>query len=181
MKKTIIFLALIIAFTCCKNNNEDLFVKTFNHAKTIKLSSQPVILKKSEIFFSHLFEMKYVNGLILIGDVSEFYTMKIVDLNQKTIKNFAKRGKGPNEINAQGCRYSIDNKNNRLFITDGFTYYFYSIDSLKANKYNPSVKFIPNLKDDNFFGATTFCNGFIVGGIFVKKFGLACHTLLLID
>ncbi|WP_281299291.1 BF3164 family lipoprotein [Flavobacterium limnophilum] len=172
MKKTFIYLCLIIAFTNCKNNNEDLFLKTFNHAKTIKLSSHPVILKKSDVFFSHLFELKYVDDLILTGDPSEFYTMKIVDLNHKTIKNFARRGNGPNEINAQVCWLSIDNKKNRLLISDNFTYYSYSIDSLKANKNDPIDKFTYNIKENKFIGSTTFCNGFIVGGLFDKKFGL---------
>jgi len=172
MKKIIVFLSFITVLTNCKNNNTDEFVNAFNHTQIIKLSSQPVILKKTEVFFSHMFEMKYVGGLILVGDASEFYTMKIIDLKQKTVKNFGKRGRGPNEINSQACRYSIDNKNNRLFVTDGFNYYFYSIDSLKAGKYNPDIKLSPNFKGDNFFGSTTFCNGFIVGGMFEKKFGI---------
>jgi hypothetical protein len=170
MNKKIYFLILTVFFFNCKNNNDE-FVDLFKQTKTIKLSSKKVDLNKTDLFFSHMFEMKYVDDLIIISDPSESYTMKIVDLKEKKIKNFLKRGKGPNEMPSQSNWFSIDNKNHVLYITDGFNYYKYSIDNVKSENYTPDLIFKPVFKNYGFIGSTAFCNGFLVGGLYDKKFG----------
>jgi hypothetical protein len=170
MQKKIYTLFFIILFFNCKDNNDE-FVDTFNQTETVKLTSQSVDLEKTDLFFSHMFEMKYIDDLIIINDPSQSYTMKIVNLKDKKIKNFLKRGRGPNEMPSQSNYFSIDNKNHVLYVTDGFSYYTYSIENLKSENYTPDLIFKPNFKDYGFIGATAFCNGYLVGGLFNKKFG----------
>jgi hypothetical protein len=172
MRKYIYVLILTFFLINCKNSNDDKFVDSFNRTETIKLSAQSVDLDKSEMFFSHMFEMKYYEGLIIISDPSELYNMKIVNIKDKKIKNFLKRGHGPNEIPSQASWFSIDNKNHFLYITDGFNYYKYSINNLKTEKYTPDLIFKPVFKNYGFIGATAFSNGFLVGGLYDKKFGV---------
>ncbi len=171
MKKILLFLVISV-FTNCTNTKSDEFENSFASTTLIKLASKPVILNNTDLFFSHLFEMKYVDDLLIISDPSEFYNMKIVDIKQKTVVDFAKRGRGPNEMNSQSSWYSIDYNKKRLYVTDGFNFYFYAISDLKRQHFKPIETLKPRFTNDNFFGSTAFCGGYIIGGMFEKKIGI---------
>lgn len=161
-KKTILAIISIIVISC-ENKNKDNFIIAFDKLPTEKLTSKPVTLKKSELFFNSMFDMVYANDLIFISEIQDSeYEMKIVDLKKSEIFNFAKRGRGPNEVRSRGCSFSVDYSQNELYVIDRNVCLIYSIDSLKNGNFSNNRKIDIELNKALFLRAT-YCSGNIVG------------------
>lgn len=168
--KKYIFLFYLLFFFGCSTALEDKFVNSFQQVKTIKLDSQPVKLEKGALQLSYMFEMIEKDNLLIINEFPDpQYCMKIVDLTKGTVRNFGKKGKGPNEIQSGSCNFSIE-KNN-LYVFDRINYFKFSIDSLKNGIDIPESMFCFRPKETTFL-KTTYSNGFVVGGTISKRVGL---------
>lgn len=169
--KAKILMMLIIIFSSCKKTNEDKFINTFDQTKTYSISSKTVPLK-SELVFSSMFKMSYLNDLLFISEIKDpDYEMKIVDLKTGSVRNFAKKGEGPDEIKYQGSNFSIDVKKNNLYLIDGPTYLVYNANGIKDKKDTLISKFSVDVNEDRFM-ESTYYNGYIIGGLHEKRFGL---------
>lgn len=161
---------LLLLASGCATVPEDEFVHSFEQTKTIELQSQPVKLKNDNPFLSYMFEMIYSDSLLFINEFPDpEYCMKIVDLRNKTIRNFAKKGKGPNEMQAQACEFSMDYLNRNLYVTDHSNYYIYPIDSI-LNYKDIHLSDFPFRPEEASFLKTTYCNGYIVGNTITSRF-----------
>ncbi len=111
----------------CDKKHGDNFIESFEKTKNILVSSEPVVLQKSNLFFSTMFSMTVVNNLLFVNEIKDpEYNMKIVNLKTGSIKNFAKRGRGPNEVSSRGVDFSVDYENNKVFLIDGLKGLSYS-------------------------------------------------------
>lgn len=157
--------------SCTTKSNVE-FVDAFDQKETLELQSTPIVLKQDNPFLSYMFEMKYSDSLLFVNEFPDpEYCMKIIDLRNNTIHNFAKKGKGPNEMQAQSCEFSVDYLNRNLYVTDHNVYYVYSIDSLLNNKYIPINKFSFRPEGVDFL-KTTYCFNYIVGNAIKNRFAL---------
>ncbi len=171
MKIKLLSLITIVMISCTKNKKTPLF-NDFQSVSTKKLTNSEKIFFKSNLFFSHMFDMKFCNDLILIQDLNSKHLFKIANLQNYSLTNFGKRGEGPGELNTQAAHGSFDYKNNLLFITDNQKYYIYNVDSILNGNQKPFKKF--KFKFDNdFYLSSTYCNNdLIVGGMMEKRFGI---------
>lgn len=166
------FIILLVALSlACKEDNKIEFIDFFENTETFELKSHILKLQNDSLLFSKMFEMKYLDDIILVSDPSKNYTMKIVDLEKNRFYNFGKRGEGPNEMNSQISRFTVDYNKNLFYVNDNFKYYNYSVDSLKKGITSPNSYFDFSAENDGFIGSTTFCKGKIIGGMFNNKFG----------
>ena len=168
--KLIILLILIILVSGCNLVPKDEFIDAFEKIETIELQAIPISLEHSELFLSYMFEMVYSDSLLFVNEFPDpEYCMKIIDLRNNTIRNFAKKGRGPNEMQAQACEFSVDYLNRNLNVTDNFFYYIYSIDSILNNKDAPVNNFSFRHEGVDFLN-TTYCSNYIVGNAVKNRF-----------
>ena len=173
MKKIILNFMVIILLASCTANIEDEFTHFFNDTPNFNLKSESIILdSKKDVFFSHVFSIKYIDDLLILNDPSSDFVLKIVDLKKSKTRNFAKKGRGPNEIISQLCYFSIDYVNRELYVTDNNKYHIYKIDSLLKGVDTPISSFHFKPKEGTFL-SNTYCNGeLIIGNMFKNRFGL---------
>lgn len=170
MKIKILLLALIIS--SCKNKNEDKFTSCFDQTTTYSIKSKPVKLQESELVFSSMFKISYIDHLLLVSEIKDpEYEMKIVDLKKGTIRNLGRRGNGPDEIKYRGSNFSIEPQKKTFCVIDGNNYLVYRTDSIKDNKDLPFSRFTLDVKEGQFMESTYF-NGNVIGGLHDKRFGL---------
>lgn len=166
------WLIISLLVSGCIDNSKDEFINSFKQIQTIELQNSQIRLNKGNPLLSYMFEMIYSDSLLFINESPDpEYCMKIVDLRTKTIRNFAKKGKGPTEIQAQACGFSVDYLNRKLYVTDRKYYYVYSIDSLLINRDIPLYSFPLKPKEATFL-KTTYCNNYIVGSAIANRFAL---------
>lgn len=172
--KKLFFLILILTLVACGNKSDlkDEFISSFSDIKTFEVNSQQVKLEKSKLFLSFMFKIVYWNDLLFISEAPDpEYSMKIVNVFNGNVRNFAKKGRGPNEIAYQGCDFFINELDKEIYISDGFKYFSYSLDSLKIGLDLPKSKFSMSSIKDRFM-ENTYCNGFLVGGMHNQRFGV---------
>ncbi len=170
-KHRICLMFFILLFGCVTDPGDE-FINSFKQTPTIELQSIPIKLKQDTPFLSYMFEMIYSDSLLFINEFPDpEYCMKIVDLRHNTIRNFAKKGKGPFEMQSQACDFSVDYLNRNLYVTDHSFYSIYSIDSLLCYKDNPQSRFSIRPQEGSFL-RTTYCNGYVIGSGIKNRFAL---------
>lgn len=156
----------------CKYQSTDEFVNAFDHTPKFELKSEQIDLVKCSTFLSYLFEMEYSDSVLIVNEFPDpKYCLKIIDLRTKKVRNFAKKGKGPNEIQAQACDFKIDRKSRNLMISDHKCYYTYPIDSL-LNQHDIPVSSFNCQPEKVSFLKTVYCNGKITGNAIENRFAL---------
>jgi len=170
MRIQLIIIICLLVSACSTNDDE--FIESFKNVETIELTAKEVKVDQSSLILSYMFEMEYVDSLLIINEYPDKdYCLKIVDLKTGTLRSFAKKGKGPNEIQAQSCNYSVDQINNELYITDRNTYYVYSIDSLMNEIIKPTSSFSVRIKNIPFL-SSSYCSNKIIGSTYENKLGV---------
>ena len=163
---------LILVFVAC-GKKEDEFKSSFANVDIVNLNSQEVRLK-TDISFSSMFKMEYCDSLLIVSEIRDpEFDLKIVDLERGTVRNFAKRGKGPGEIKNRAVNFSVDKENKNLYLVDGKDVLIYSFDSLKRNVENPFKSFTMKLEEFRMRENTYFQDNIIgVFGIDHQNFGI---------
>ncbi len=162
---------IILTLLCnCSSSPKDEFVNAFKDTPVIKLESEQIELKHSKPYLSYLFEMVYSDSLLFVNEFPDpNFCMKIIDLRTKSVRSFAKKGKGPNEMQTQACDFLTDQTNRNLMVSDHRRYYVYPIDSLLDGHDSPSsVLSFP--KEKISFLKTTYCNGYFIGNAIENRF-----------
>lgn len=145
------------------------FKEHFDGVEEKHLVSEKVnIVDNSEAPFAQIPEMLYVGGLLIVNDIHPNYTMKIIDLKTNQVRNFGKKGRGPNEYQSPFSKLAINHHEKKLYISDFPTYRIYDIDSLKNGYDKPLSSFRIHSEDLRFL-ISTYNNGYIVGNTYQDK------------
>jgi len=173
--RKITFFIYIALFLGCQKQQEqvyDEFQSSFKDTKTESVVGENIALDMNELFFSYMFEMTYINDMVLINDFDSEYNLKIVDLENKSVRRFGKKGRGPYEMKSAMSSFSIDYVNNLVYVTDNVNYYQYSSDSLKVAIDDP-LKYFEIKNNGGAFIYSTYANGNqVMGSMFEKRIGL---------
>ncbi len=166
-------LLFFVFICCCFSAISQKKIKTyFKDVSTLELKSQEVkIINNQDIFFSNIIAMNYIDDLLILTDQDPTYAMKIVDLRTNTVRNFGRKGRGPNELQRNISIFSTDYVTRKLYVNDLPNYCVYAIDSLKKGIDDQVLKFkIPVGKES--YLSSTYCNGNIVGSTFINRIGI---------
>lgn len=167
--KKILYLFLIIIGCSTKEENKlnDYLKKTISiHLEGVKID----LKNNREVLLNQAPEMTFVDGLLFINDRDPSFVMKIIDLKNKTIQNFGKKGKGPDEYQSPYSKISMNLLTKELYTVDYGTYRVHDIDSLINNKNSKSLF---RLSDSNFgFLRSVRYNNYIIGNTIENRFAL---------
>lgn len=162
----------IVLFTACSEpplgaNFREYFSKT----ELVELTGETVVLTEGEKPLSYLFNMTFFDSLILVNEFPDReYTYKLIDLRDKSVRPFGKKGEGPNQLLSDAFYFSVDRKENRLYLTDQVHYYIHDIDALKSGRDTPAAKFTIDQQEKRFMGSTVHVDGYVVGSMHHKRF-----------
>ena len=159
-------------FTACSEpphgtNFKDYFSKT----EVVALKGETVALMEGEKPLSYMFNMTFFDSLIMVNEFPDReYTYKLIDLRDKSVRLFGKKGEGPNQLLSDAFYFSVDQKDKRLYLTDQVHYYIHDIDDLKRGQDEPAKKFTIDQQEKRFMGSTVHVDGYIVGSMYHKRF-----------
>lgn len=166
-------LLVLICLSCSFEKKNESLLTSFEDKKVIHLSSQKIPIQMDGLIFENLSQIKYIDGLLFAVDPpGREYCMKIINLKNKRIRNFLKKGRGPGEIRTINPSVSYNYEKKELVVTDNINYFTYLIDNLKNgidvadNKL--SLKFD---KAERLFDAI-YCNdGYMLGSLMKSRLG----------
>ena len=168
---TYLFSIILIA-ACSENPRGTDFKDYFSNTEVVEIKGEAVDLVEREKPLSYMFNMTFFDSLILVNEFPDReYTYKLIDLRDKSVRPFGRKGDGPNQLLSDAFFFSVDQKYNKLFLTDNIHYYIYNIDSLKKGVDQPLEKFTIDQQDKRFMGSTVHVDGYIVGSMYHKRFG----------
>lgn len=163
---------MLLFLFSCNSEQEDKFKKCFNNTPIINIKSSALKLDQSKAILGYMFNMIYFDSLLFVNDYPDpQYCMKIVDFRRNTVLPFVKKGKGPNEIPAQSCDYSIDKIRRLLYVYSPSKYQVYCIDSIINSNLTP-IENYSTINDSMKFHSYIYIEGNLIGSINKKRFGL---------
>ncbi|MHA7130285.1 TolB-like 6-bladed beta-propeller domain-containing protein [Algoriphagus namhaensis] len=168
--------SLVILFGSCKKDIEVNSLGDFFHdVDVVSIEQIPFEPKMDGLFFVNLYFIGYIDSVLVINEfLTSDYTFKLVDLKTGEVKNFGKRGEGPNELISEGGHFLLDHDNNKLTIGDGFSNYVYSVNNLFDDNPLPLSSYSFETGDDRFMGHRTLAKGRVVGSTHLKRFATFC-------
>lgn len=162
----------ITLFTACSERPFGAnFREYFSKTEEVALTGRTVALTEGEKPLSYMFNMTFFDSLILVNEFPDReYTYKLIDLRNMSVRPFGKKGEGPNQLLSDAFYFSVDRKENHLYLTDQVHYYIHDIDGLKNGLDEPAAKFTIDQQEKRFMGSTVHVDGYIVGSMHHKRF-----------
>ena len=169
---TILILVFVMSFSCAENPQGKDFKDYFSRTDVVEVSGKEIPLKVIGNPLSFMFNMSFFDSLILVNEFPDReYTYKLIDLREKSVRPFGKKGEGPNELLSDGFSFSFDHENELLFLSDNIHYYVFDIEDVKNGNQKPKDMFTIDQQEKRFMGNTVHVDGFIVGSMYHKRFG----------
>ncbi|WP_198514287.1 hypothetical protein [Algoriphagus formosus] len=168
------FFCLLVS--CQEFKKGDSFEDYFSAIKEIQLERIQFEVADGSPFFRNMYILGYIDSVVVVNEyLTNDYTFKLIDLKTGAVKNFGKRGEGPNELVAEGGYFLTDYQNNQLIIGDGLFNYTYSVEDLFKENPQPLNSFTFETNGDRFIGARVFAKGKVIGSTYLHQF--ASYTL----
>lgn len=157
--------------SCSDPPHGENFKDYFSKTEVVALKGETVALMEGEKPLSYMFNMTFFDSLILVNEFPDReYTYKLIDLRDKSVRPFGKKGEGPNQLLSDAFYFSVDQKGKKLYLTDQVHYYIHDIDDLKSRQDEPAEKFTIDQQENHFMGSTVHVDGYIVGSMYHKRF-----------
>lgn len=166
-------LVFVLLFSCTKNPKGDDFKDYFSQTDIVNVFGEEISLKVEGNPLSFMFNMSFFDSQILVNEFPDReYTYKLINLRDHSVRPFGKKGEGPNELLSDGFSFSFDHENASLYLSDNIHYYVFNIEDVKNGVQEPNDRFTINQQDERFMGSTVHANGYIVGSMYHKRFGV---------
>lgn len=159
----------------CKNEIEQdpLLNDYFANSPSLSIKGAPIEIKENDnVYFTQMWEMIYADGMLIIRDKDLDHYFKIFHLNSGNITKLGKIGDGPNELQTDYARASVDGLNRLVYLSNFPFFYAYSVDSLKNNYNSNPVRRLKIDPREDILIESIISSGYVVGSIFKKRFGL---------
>jgi hypothetical protein len=157
--------------SCSESPHGANFREYFSKTEVVALRGETVALIEGEKPLSYMFNMTFFDSLILVNEFPDReYTYKLINLRDKSVRPFGKKGEGPNQLLSDAFYFSVDRKANQLYLTDQVHYYIHDIDDLKSGLDEPVEKFTIDQQEKRFMGSTVHVDGYVVGSMHHKRF-----------
>jgi len=169
---TNLYIFVLAIFSSCGDSGEVVDFKSyFEGTEQVFLTGNTVALVQGDKPLSYMFNMTYFDSLILVNEFPDReYTYKLIDLRDRSVRPFGRKGEGPNQLLSDAFYFSVDKGNKKLYLTDNVHYYVFDVDSLRNGFNEPISRFTIDQQDRRFMGSTVFADGYIVGSMYHRRF-----------